>query len=725
MASDENVSNFTPVGIVPTPEQVEIQTCRNRSIIVMASAGAAKTTTLALRIAESIARNFSPSSIIALTFSKEAATVLKDRLLVLGLNRVQASAVTIETFEEFAKRVLREHIEYSSPSYAETAEAVAQYVRKAVDNIRQRNELRSTPQEIWLPESNEQIADALRLIRRIKGRFILPRIPEEETSESYEERHNIDHAILTLYREIERTRFDPNGECYWRQNFDAIFDLAQYLDAIPKTQDQLPPYRVIMVDELQDMNPATAYCLDKLIACSRERYQGKAYFTGVGDFDQVIHHWSGADIGFIRQHYIESLATKLRLSKTFRHGAAMTYATGAQKNKTITTGREVRSEITLLKYAKGNKIEAAGRVIEAIKRWHKEGHPLKECAIILRNPHQSVYVENALLEAGIGWRLQGLVSYLTRPEILMLRGLIAYALDDYESIPSSQQRFDVLKSLVFWQELGWSENRVEYLKDYEITAQRYVTFFDESFFKPQTRGDRKASLLSEEEEGEQALERMEWLAELKRQGRHEEANALVQLREQQAEEDKIIEDSPVRRNARERLKLAVDVLKTALVEQSAEEVISQVIDCLDIRRVARRLFIDPMTAQNAVHSMKGFVAAARQQGGSVREFAVWLRQAEEHAAKLRTSQTVLMTTIDSAKGNEYPHVIMPFLENDDFPLRNADVEEERNRFYVAITRMRDALSLVVPAETERVSTFVKDMKIDKAILHEERIQKGL
>lgn len=42
------------------------------------------------------------------------------------------SAVTIETFEEFAKRVLRERIEYSSLSYAETAEAVAQYVRKAV-----------------------------------------------------------------------------------------------------------------------------------------------------------------------------------------------------------------------------------------------------------------------------------------------------------------------------------------------------------------------------------------------------------------------------------------------------------------------------------------------------------------------------------------------------------------------------------------------------------------
>lgn len=53
------------------------------------------------------------------------------------------------------------------------------------------------------------------------------------------------------------------------------------------------------------------------------------------------------------------------------------------------------------------------------------------------------------------------------------------------------------------------------------------------------RSGRRVSHLPEEDEGEQALERMEWLADLKRQGRHEKTDVLVQLREQQVGEDKI------------------------------------------------------------------------------------------------------------------------------------------------------------------------------------------
>ena len=63
---------FIAVGIAPTDEQIVIQTSRARHVIAMANAGAAKTTTLALRIAESITRGVWPESIVALTFSSRA-----------------------------------------------------------------------------------------------------------------------------------------------------------------------------------------------------------------------------------------------------------------------------------------------------------------------------------------------------------------------------------------------------------------------------------------------------------------------------------------------------------------------------------------------------------------------------------------------------------------------------------------------------------------------------
>lgn len=81
------------VGIAPTDEQIAIQTSRARHVIAMANAGAAKTTTLALRIAESITRGVWPESIVALTFSSEAARVLQARLIEIGVDAKVARRV--------------------------------------------------------------------------------------------------------------------------------------------------------------------------------------------------------------------------------------------------------------------------------------------------------------------------------------------------------------------------------------------------------------------------------------------------------------------------------------------------------------------------------------------------------------------------------------------------------------------------------------------------------
>ena len=92
-AGAPSVPRFIAVGIAPTDEQVAIQTSRARHVIAMANAGAAKTTTLALRIAESITRGVWPESIVALTFSAEAARVLQARLVEIAAGRAPADLV--------------------------------------------------------------------------------------------------------------------------------------------------------------------------------------------------------------------------------------------------------------------------------------------------------------------------------------------------------------------------------------------------------------------------------------------------------------------------------------------------------------------------------------------------------------------------------------------------------------------------------------------------------
>ncbi|KAG1433081.1 hypothetical protein G6F57_022434 [Rhizopus arrhizus] len=77
MTTSSPSTQFFPAGFVPTEEQKKIQASRNRTSLVIANAGAAKTTTLALRIGESLARGLAPEDILALTFTDEARQVLQ------------------------------------------------------------------------------------------------------------------------------------------------------------------------------------------------------------------------------------------------------------------------------------------------------------------------------------------------------------------------------------------------------------------------------------------------------------------------------------------------------------------------------------------------------------------------------------------------------------------------------------------------------------------------
>ena len=119
---------FVAVGIAPTDEQIAIQTSRARHVIAMANAGAAKTTTLALRIAESITRGVWPESIVALTFSSEAARVLQARLIEIGVDAKVARRVRCVTFDALAQQVLND-FEGVQPPFLASNEALAPHVR--------------------------------------------------------------------------------------------------------------------------------------------------------------------------------------------------------------------------------------------------------------------------------------------------------------------------------------------------------------------------------------------------------------------------------------------------------------------------------------------------------------------------------------------------------------------------------------------------------------------
>ncbi|PKO82336.1 MAG: hypothetical protein CVU19_02275 [Betaproteobacteria bacterium HGW-Betaproteobacteria-13] len=669
---------FNPVGFEPTAEQRAIQTHSARYIIAMANAGAAKTTTLALRIAESVKRGVSPDHIVALCFSAEAARVLKTRLVEIGLDDRLARRVRCTTFDEFALQVLRDHEARETP-FLPSFEDVAPHVRSAVTEVQRINAARRNPRELWLPEHNAPIADFLKIVRQMKAQQVSPEIDEDDSVASRAEALNVPEGLFALFRQLEKARAGDGDGCAWRTEFDATYDLAMLLTQgnVPVS---LPGYRVVIADELQDMNPATLTCLEHLIE------HGRAWFTGAGDFDQVIHRWAGADASFLsaRLGANWSGVKRLPLTITFRHGPAMAVATHFLKSKPVESGRDHDARLRLVRYADSE--DEAGKLVSALLDWQQRSKRLDACAVILRAPHQSIAIENALLRAGIGWRLEGLQSYLLRSEILMLRGVIAFALEDYESIPGVDKRFQVLQALELWQELSWGDRRLEDLKTAAAQPELFDAFLKGRLLRPQTLADTSAAELSDEAETRAAHRLLDQIRRLRREGQHDEANALLR---QQHEAAETIDEAPAQRNARLRLTQALATLRDGPVDEPAHLALGRAVAILDLHGVARR---QPL-----------------------REFAQWLRSAEEKSAELRKRKTVLLCTVEAAKGQEFDAVMLPGLADGNFPLAGWDRTEEHNRFYVAVTRMRDELTLFAPAAEARLSPFVSAMKLDTAI----------
>lgn len=101
-----DTSLFIPVGISRTEEQIDIQNATCKVLLIEANAGAAKTTTLALRIGESIARKVEPESILVLVFTETAREVMRKRLTDIGIHYSIVSRIEIYTFEEFSRKQL-------------------------------------------------------------------------------------------------------------------------------------------------------------------------------------------------------------------------------------------------------------------------------------------------------------------------------------------------------------------------------------------------------------------------------------------------------------------------------------------------------------------------------------------------------------------------------------------------------------------------------------------
>lgn len=123
---------FVPAGIEPSREQLAIQLARVRFGLVEANAGAAKTTTLGLHIAQALLRGARPERILALTYTETAVLALRDALLRIGLRPATLSGLRILSFDAFSEQCLAA-IAGGGVIQCKTPEQVKPYVLRAIE----------------------------------------------------------------------------------------------------------------------------------------------------------------------------------------------------------------------------------------------------------------------------------------------------------------------------------------------------------------------------------------------------------------------------------------------------------------------------------------------------------------------------------------------------------------------------------------------------------------
>lgn len=654
---------FTPRGIRPTAEQTAIQLARQRLVIVEANAGAAKTTTLALCLAQALRRGARPHQLLALTYTEPAVGALRDAIERIGVRAPEAKRIRVLSFDEFSRTQLKS-LDPPSVRHFARAEELRQHVLDAIKAV-QSNLHERHPLEHVIQGSGEGLVEGLlNSFAKLKGTLALtgddgepvhltPRLADELGH---------DYTTLRVFKAYERLRLHgtrdsavPRGEGapMFRADNDATFDLAQKLLLGEPNDDEWDvDLRFVAVDEMHDTNRAMFTVLRHLLQANPE-----AAFVGVGDVDQVIHGVAGANADFMRTDFDRWIGTACRypLTLSYRYGQELASAAGRVSRKTSNAAPDRHTTVTLVACA--DRADANVRIVDALLGRTDRApqgpsgsiFARADVAVLLRRPDQSVGLENRLVDQGLDYVTRGFEPYLMRPEVLFVRGLLAHARDGFEAIERAQTRERVLHALLLF-------------------AGSFVA------------DERSGTALSPDATQRQVAS----IAE-----HPQRASSFVQ--------------NQVLRNATREARPCLDAALALIRDDDSAALLERLDQTLDMRRLAKRVLVREQDIGLAAANVARLVETARS-FHSVGSFFDAMNEREYRLANMleRTTRSkpiapdagaFVLASIDAVKGREFAHVVMPDLNRGEFPLSDATVNE-RNLFYVGITRAKRQLTLL-------------------------------
>ena len=609
-------------------------------LLILAGAGSGKTRVITYRIARLVAEGVNPYRIIALTFTNKAAGEMKERARsLLGKGGMD---LWISTFHSACLRILRRDAERIGYPKDFT-------VYDAQDQERL---LKLCMAELAIDEKQNPARQIGGLISSFKNKLMGAAEAEKELNpRKYED-------FLRVFYQYERKL--AQSRC---MDFDDL--LGKSVELLKHNEDIRDRYRQrflhVLVDEFQDTN-AAQYELVRLIT------GGGGNICVVGDDDQSIYRWRGANIGNIlnfERDYPSARVIKLeqnyRSTKNILAGAhAVVSRNPDRKEKKLWTENGSGEKIRI--FTAADEMDEARYVARGIRDGMRErGRRQGDYAVFYRTNSQSRSIEDALRRDGLSYQVFGGLKFYERREIKDMLAYLRAAVNPYDAVS--------LRRIINVPPRGIGSVTVEKLDALAGTEGKSLT---------------------------EALDEVEASNEFN-SGAKAKLGAFREI------------ISKVRSSALE--KDAADAINDSLTVTGYMEWLAQE---------------DDSEAMSRMENLNELVNAAEEftERTGERSITAFLDQAAlvADADQADEGGSVKLMTVHVSKGLEFPVVFVTGLEEDIFPHArskddNAQMEEERRLMYVAMTRAREELH-ITHARTRRIfgvsqanrpSRFLKDI----------------
>jgi DNA helicase II / ATP-dependent DNA helicase PcrA len=427
-------------------EQREAVVTTDGPLLILAGAGSGKTRVLTYRIAYLIENGVYPGSILAITFTNKAASEMRER--VEDIIGAAARNMWISTFHSTCVRILRQDIERLG------------YNKNFViyDSSEQEKLIKECIQELNLDEKMYVPKDTLYKIGSLKDVLI-----DEDTFYRKNANDFKNRRIAEIYQ-LYQKKLKMNNAL----DFDDI--IMKTVKLFKEHQDVLDHYqrkfRYILVDEYQDTNRAQ-YELINLIAKSHNN------LCVVGDDDQSIYGWRGADIRNIldfEDDYPEVKTIKLeqnyRCTKNILDAANYVIANNEKrKKKKLWTENSQGDSIKF--YRADSDRDESGFIVNEIMRLSNEGRSYKDFAILYRTNAMSRIIEEGFVTTGVPYKVVGGLKFYDRKEVKDILGYLKVINNPLDSIS--------LERITNTPKRGIGDTSIEKVKDY--AAQKDVSMY--------------------------------------------------------------------------------------------------------------------------------------------------------------------------------------------------------------------------------------------------------